>query len=114
MTTAFNICSSDIETGKAMAGISYFGILGFIIAMITSRDNRYVMFHAQQSLLLTILFIVRFFPGTPGFFDDTISLSAVILFIVGLLNGLSGKVQPLPLLGQLAYSFGICKPEETK
>jgi uncharacterized membrane protein len=114
MAAAFNISSSEIENGKAMAGISYFGIPGFIIAMIAGRDNRYVMFHAQQSLLLTILFILRYLPGTPGFFDGIIAISSLVLFIIGLINGFSGKVLPLPLLGELAYMFGICKPETTE
>ncbi|MCK5133982.1 MAG: hypothetical protein KAR40_17765 [Candidatus Sabulitectum sp.] len=113
MATAFNISSSDIESGKAMAGISYFGIPGFIIAMVTSRENRYVMFHAQQSLIPTILFVIRYLPGTPGFLDSIFGLAALVLFIIGLINSFGGKVQPLPLLGELAYNFGICKPVDT-
>ncbi len=111
MTTAFNISSSDIESGKAMAGISYFGIIGFVIAMVTSRENRFVMYHAQQSLIPTILFIVRFLPGTPFFVDSIVGLAAFVLFIIGLINGFNGKVEPLPLLGELAYNFGLCKPD---
>ncbi|MCD4707072.1 MAG: hypothetical protein K8S62_04970 [Candidatus Sabulitectum sp.] len=114
MAAVFNISSSDIETGKAMAGISYFGILGFIIAMVTSRENRYVMFHSQQSLIPTILFIVRFLPGTPFFVDGIVGLAAFALFIIGLINGFNGKVQPLPLLGEFAYNFGICKSDDTE
>ncbi len=113
MTSAFNINSSEIENGKAMAGISYFGILGFIVAMVTSRENRYVMFHAQQSLIPTLLFVVKYFPGTPFFLETIIGLAALALCIIGLINGFSGKVQPLPLLGELAYNFGICKPDNT-
>ncbi len=112
MPTAFNISSTDIESGKAMAGISYFGLLGFLIAMLTSRENRYVMFHAQQSLIPTILFVVRFLPGTPFFVDGIAGLAALVLFIIGLINGFGGKVQPLPLLGELAYNFGLCKPDD--
>ena len=113
MATAFNINSSDIESGKAMAGISYFGIVGFIIAMVTSRENRYVMFHAQQSLIPTILFLVRFLPGTPWVFDMIIATTTLIFFIIGLINGFGGKVQSLPLLGEFAYNFGICKPDDS-
>ena len=111
MSTAFNISSSDIESGKAMAGISYFGILGFIIALLTSRENRFVMFHAQQALIPTILVFIRFLPGTPFFVDSIAGLAGFVLFIIGLINGFGGKVQPLPLLGELAYNFGICKPD---
>ena len=111
MSTAFNISSSDIENGKALAGISYLGIIGFLIAMVAGRENRFVTFHAQQSLLLMILFLVRFLPGTPLFVDSIAGLAAFVLFLIGLLNGFSGKVKPLPVVGELAYHFGLCKPE---
>ncbi len=65
MTTAFNISSSDVENGKAMTGISYSGLLGFLIAVLTSRENRFVIFHAQQSLIPTILVFIRFLSGVP-------------------------------------------------
>ncbi len=113
MTTAFNISSTDIENGKAMAGISYFGIIGFFIALLTSRENRFAMFHAQQSLIPIILGIVRFIPGTPFFVDSIAGLAAFAFFVIGLINGFSGKVEPLPLLGEIAYKFGLCKPENT-
>lgn len=112
MAVSFNISSADIDQGKAMAGISYFGILGFLIAMVTSRENRFVMYHAQQSLLLTIVFFIRYIPFTPGFLDAVVGLLAIVLFIFGLINGFGGKVQPLPLVGELAYNFGICKAED--
>lgn len=113
MATAFNISSKDIEDGKAMAGISYFGILGFLIALLTSRENRFAMFHAQQSLIPIILVFVRFLPGTPFFVDSIAGLAALVFFVIGLINGFGGKVQPLPLFGEIAYKFGLCKPEKT-
>ncbi len=111
MAKTFNISSADIDQGKAMAGISYFGLLGFLIAMVTSRENRYVMFHAQQSLLLSIIFFIRYIPFTPGILDMIVGLLAFALFVIGLINGFGGKVQPLPLVGEIAYGFNICKPE---
>ncbi len=111
MSKSFNISAADIDQGKAMAGISYFGLLGFLIAMVTSRENRFVMFHAQQSLLLSIIFFVRYIPFTPGILDMILGLVAFVLFVLGLINGFGGKVQALPLVGEIAYGFNICKPE---
>lgn len=111
MALSFNIGTTDIEQGKGMAGISYFGILGFLIAMVTSRDNRFVMYHAQQSLLLSIIFFIRYIPFTPWMLDTVINLVVVVLFIIGLVNGFGGKVQPLPLVGGIAYGFNICKAD---
>lgn len=111
MARTFNISAADIEQGKAMAGISYFTVLGFLIAVLTSRDNRYVMYHAQQSLMVVIIAFIRYIPFTPGILDTLAGLAAFVLFIFGIINGFGGKVQPLPLVGELAYGLGICKPE---
>jgi uncharacterized membrane protein len=112
MARIFNISAADIDQGKAMAGISYFGLPGFLIALLTSRENRFVMYHAQQSLLITILFFLRYVPFTPFFLDSILALMAFVFLIIGLINGFGGKVQPLPLLGEIAYSFGICKEDQ--
>lgn len=112
MKKSFNISLPDIEQGKVMAGISYFSFPGFLIAILTGRDNRFVAYHAQQSLALILLSLLRFVPFTPGFLDHVISLVVFIFFIIGLVNGFGGKVQPLPLIGEPAYSLGICKEEE--
>ncbi|PIE51388.1 hypothetical protein CSA37_11715 [Candidatus Fermentibacteria bacterium] len=111
MSGSFNIGAKEIEDGKVLAGISYFGLIGFIIAMLAGRDNRFTMFHAQQSLLISLLFFVRFIPFTPWILDMIVGFIVFFFFIIGLINGFSGKVQPLPLVGEVAYSLGICKAD---
>lgn len=113
MKKSFNISTADIEQGKVMAGLSYFTFIGFFIAILTNRENRYVAYHAQQSLALILLSLVRFIPFTPAFFDGIVSLIVFIFFIIGIVNGFSGKVQPLPLIGEMAYSIGLCKEDQT-
>ena len=111
MAKTFNISATDIQQGKAMAGISYFTVIGFLLAMITSRDNRYVMYHAQQSLLVVIVYFIRYIPFTPGILDLLTGLFAFVLFIIGIINGFGGKVKPLPLIGEMAYGLNICRAE---
>ncbi|MEA3266772.1 MAG: hypothetical protein U9P42_07505 [Candidatus Fermentibacteria bacterium] len=107
MANEFNITPAEIEDGKTMGGIAYFGILGFLIAFLTKKDNKYVMYHAQQSLILVIFMLVAPIPVV----GQIIALGAFVLFIIGLLNGFKGEIKPLPLVGNLAFKFGILKPE---
>ncbi|MCK5785609.1 MAG: hypothetical protein KAH54_03515 [Candidatus Sabulitectum sp.] len=107
MANEFNITPEEIEDGKTMGGIAYFGILGFLIAFLTKRENKYVMYHAQQSLIIVICFLVVVIPVIGWL----IGIGAFVLFIIGMLNGFKGEIKPLPLVGNLAFKFGILKPE---
>ncbi len=103
----FNITAKEIEEGKTMGGIAYFGLLGFLIAYLTSTENKYVAYHCQQSLMLVICMIVVPIPVIGWI----IGLGVFVLFIMGLLAGFGGKVQPLPVIGNLAFKLGLLKPE---
>jgi uncharacterized membrane protein len=108
MANEFNITQAEIEEGKTMGGIAYFGILGFLIAFLTSKENKYVMYHAQQSLILVICMLVAPIPVIGWI----VALGAFVLFIIGLLNGFKGEIKPLPVVGNIAFKFGILKPAE--
>ena len=107
MANEFNITPAEIEDGKTMGGIAYFGILGFLIAFLTSKDNKYVMYHVQQSLIIVICTFVIAIPVIGWL----IGIGAFVLFIIGMLNGFKGEIKPLPLVGDFAFKFGILKPE---
>ena len=107
MTDQFNITPAEIEEGKTMGGIAYFGLLGFLIAYLTNKENKYVLYHAQQSLIIVICGILTPIPVLGWI----LGVCAFVLFIIGLLNGFKGVVKPLPLVGEFAYKFGLLKPE---
>jgi uncharacterized membrane protein len=108
MANEFNITQAEIDEGKTMGGIAYFGIIGFLIAFLTSKENKYVMYHAQQSLILVICMLVAPIPVIGWI----VALGAFVLFIIGLLNGFKGEIKPLPVVGNIAFKFGILKPVE--
>ncbi len=108
MTNEFNITQAEIDEGKTMGGIAYFGIIGFLIAFLTSKENKYVMYHAQQSLILVICMLVAPIPVIGWI----VAIGALVLFIIGLLNGFKGEIKPLPVVGNYAFKFGLLKPAE--
>lgn len=122
----------DITGNKLMALISYFWIL-FIIPLLAKKDSPYSQYHAKQGLALflystaspIILWIAKIIvyyilPQIPivnfiGFacrwtitiFDAFNWLFILIIFITGIINALTGKTKPLPLIGHLFINLKI-------
>ncbi len=119
----FGITSAEIEEGKAMATVAYFGLPGFLVAYLTSKDNKYVLYHAQQSLVIMLawmlsgfLWILSFIPLIGLIFMIIyclfIGIPLLTLFINGLVNASGGKVKPLPIVGKLGLKVGMVRPVE--
>jgi uncharacterized membrane protein len=99
------------------AGLSY--VLGWVTGLIfflVEKQNRFVRFHAMQSILffggLTViqilLNIVGNFPFL-GFFAFLVGIAIDIIGVVGyivlLINGFQGKYFKLPIVGDYAERY---------
>ena len=121
-----NIEKSDIEANKAMGGLAYFI---FFLPLVSCPNSKYGRFHANQGLLLLILSIVGgivnsilrrilfgiFAPTYTSFLTGSWGIAALltsivsfiiylpilILGIMGLINGFSGKAKELPFIGKI-------------
>ncbi|WP_248723398.1 hypothetical protein [Seonamhaeicola sp. ML3] len=98
----------DIERGKKNAIISYITIFGVIIAYFLNNEphkkSEFASFHIRQSLGLWLTFWALGY--IVGSFDSwLVSSSFYLFFIVLLIYGLSsaimGKIQIVPLVGNL-------------
>ena len=84
-------------------------VVGFIIALVAKRDDKYVMFYAKQSLILFMAGIVVKVL-TVLLAITIIGLIAVpivwviyaILFIIALVNSISGQEKEIPWIGKYA------------
>lgn len=117
----YGISDDDIQQGKAMATVAYFGLPGFLVAYLISKENRYVLYHAQQSLAIMFtwmlsgfLWILCFIPIIGLIFlviySLFIGIPLLTIFIIGLVNASGGSVKPLPVLGRLGLKIGMVKP----
>ena len=96
----------EIDEGKGLAIVSYLAIIGIIIAYFLNNDkkNEFTNFHLRQSIGLWLMFhllglVVGSFDSwgaTSGFY-----LFFCVLFVYGFISAVSGKVQTVPLLGEL-------------
>jgi uncharacterized membrane protein len=99
------------------AGLSY--VLGWVTGLIfflMEKQNRFVRFHAMQSILffggLAVIWIILSIIGALpllGFFTGLIWYAVVIIGLVGyivlLINGFQGKYFKLPIIGDYAERY---------
>ena len=95
--------------GKTLFGVlCYLGPL-VIIPLLTKSDDHFLKFHAKQGLVLLIaeiissillkgMFMWLFFP-----IYQIISIAAVVLSIMGIVNVVQGREKELPLIGGIAH-----------
>ena len=113
-TRNLNITPEEIESGKTMAFVAY---LVFFIPLLLDeyKKNKFVMFHTEQALVVVILNVAGIVLGTIGsmfcigVLFYLINVFAFILFIIGVINALGGKVALLPLVGQYGEKFNLVK-----
>ena len=110
METEVQYMPEDIEQNKLMALLSYIGIL-VLIPLLAKKDSPYAQFHAKQGLVLLLGWIaatvINVIPILGQIIFVLCSIFFFVLFIIGIINALSGKVKELPLIGQLAHKFNL-------
>lgn len=103
----YNITQKEIEDGKGLGGLAYITWIGTLIAYLTGKENRYVLYHVQQGIVLILAFVLVAIPILGWIWG----LFCLVLFVIGIINGFSGKVQPLPLIGNIGLKFNLVKPD---
>jgi len=118
--------SNDAEQNKGMAAIAYFL---FFVPIITGDHKRspFVMFHTNQGMVLFITYIAMWIASSIvvsilyrvfaaaiyrsplgswgllslfGLITPLFSIVMLVLFIIGIMNALNGRMKPLPLIGR--------------
>ena len=107
---------ADIASNKAMAILSYFGLL-VLIPLLAAKNSRFARFHANQGLILLIAEVVgtvgrsilsmvlKYIPYIGGMLSGLVSfvISAALLAlaVIGIINAAQGKAKELPVIGKL-------------
>ena len=100
------------DDGKLFAFLAVLlSILGFIIALLAKKDNKYVMFYAKQSLVLFIAFIiagaVMIVPIVGWIVGFVVYIITIILWIIALIYSLSGEMKETPIIGKYAEKISL-------
>ncbi|RZL30028.1 MAG: hypothetical protein EOP00_37005 [Pedobacter sp.] len=110
------------EDGKTAAIISYFSIIGWLIAYFAMhKDNRTALgsYHLRQTLLFAIVSIILswglgFVLGilivatgivALAYLMYIIYIGLFIVWIIGLIGAINGESKPMPIIGEKAQTM---------
>jgi len=108
--------SSKNDDTKAYAFLATFlSIVGFIIAILTKKDDKYVMHYAKQSLVLFIAWVIvgivsailHLIPVIGGVISWILYTLMTILWIVSWVYALSGEIKYLPAIGKFGDKINL-------
>ncbi len=90
---------------------TFLSIIGFIIALIFKKEDKYVMFYAKQSLGLFIVYLISLIamiiPLIGDFISRVMSVVFIVLWIFSWIYSLSGKTKKVPIVGKYADKIDL-------
>lgn len=98
------------QQNTAMAVVAY--ILFFIPLLTDAKNDTYVKYHVKQGFVLFLSWIVVYIinvilPYYFSFIPMILNILLLVLLVVGIINAVNGKKEPLPVIGQLADKFNF-------
>jgi len=101
--------TSNADNGKTVAIISYITLIGWIVALVMHGNNKTSLgaFHLRQSLgimlagiAVTLVRVVfMFIPFIGGIIGTILSLTILVMWILGLVAAAQGEQKPIPVIG---------------
>jgi uncharacterized membrane protein len=109
MDTNSNMPARSNKT--VMAVFAYLGPL-VIVSYLVEKSDTFVKYHIKQGLVLLAISIILWILSGAFMFGlynliRILNLCVLVLAIIGIVNAVQGKENPLPLVGQFADRFNI-------
>ncbi len=104
--------SKKDDDSKLFAFLATFlSIVGFIIALLVKKNDKYVMFYAKQSLMVFIVFVIGWaimiVPVLGWVLGPIIDLVGLVLWLISWIYALSGETKEVPLVGKYAKKIDL-------
>jgi uncharacterized membrane protein len=95
-TTDNSVSKEEVEKHKTMAMLAY--VIFFLPLITAAKDSKFAKFHANQALLVTLLYFAAGFLSIflIGFLLYPV---AFVLWIMGIMNASNGTMKRLPVIG---------------
>jgi uncharacterized membrane protein len=105
--------TGDSKTQAFVA--TFLSIIGFIIALLAWKDDKYTMYYAKQSLVVFITWVVV---GLVGWVIGrapiigpvivwVLGVFILVLWIISWIYALSGKEKEVPIVGMFAEKINL-------
>lgn len=91
---------------KLFALLSYLSIL-FLIPLGLFRKNEFVYYHAKQGMGLFVLFMMIIFLFWLPVVGWVAMMAFLVIWITGIMNALTGKKEPVPVVGIISERVPI-------
>jgi uncharacterized membrane protein/RNA polymerase subunit RPABC4/transcription elongation factor Spt4 len=107
------------DEGKVFAFLAYLlGLIGVLVVYLAKKDNPFALYHAKQSLVLSIAAIilsvgaailaaVPFVGWILALVIWIVDIGVLVLWIIGMVNALGGQQKPLPIIGEYAEKINL-------
>ena len=92
------------ETGKVLAGLSYFSVL-FVLPYLFRKDDEFATYHAKQGMGLFVAGIIGDIVGKMFGVGWFVTIARIFLALTGVGNAINGKKKPLPYIGEWFKRF---------
>lgn len=90
---------------------TFLSIIGFVIALLTKKNDKYVMHYAKQSLVIFIVYIgavvITIVPIIGWLIGFILYIAATILWIISWIYALTGKVKEVPIVGKYGRKINL-------
>jgi len=100
----------DEEKGWAVLGVAL-PLIGYIVLLLAKKGGAYAQYYAKQGLVLFFAWLVVWVAGMIfgmvglGFIVWIVNILWIVLWVLGIVYALSGKKQPIPVIGEFASKF---------
>jgi len=105
----FKLEEQEVREGAPFAALAYLCL--WILAFIFRKDNKFAHFHARQGIVIFVGWVVLVAVSWIPFFGRFIySVGALLLScasIYGIYLSLTGKMKPLPVIGEIARKLVV-------
>ncbi len=95
------------QNNVGMGILCYLGILVLIPFLTDAKNDPFVKFHIKQGLVLLIVSVIAGAISWIPFIGLAIGIAVFVIFIIGIVNVVNNKQEPLPIIGQYADKFNI-------
>jgi uncharacterized membrane protein len=101
----------DDSESKLLAFIGVLPIIiGYVLVVLTRKEDKYAMYYAKQGLILFIAFVIawaacgmlRWIPQIGDILGFIVEAIAIILLVIGIVYSLSGEEKEIPIIGPFA------------
>lgn len=104
--TAKEKTDSGLDENLAGMLCYLFGVITGVVFILIEKKNRFVRFHALQSIFLSIVVIIlntafNMIPFLGFMFSILLTPVVLILWIVLMVNAYQGKIFKLPIIGDM-------------